>query len=226
MKKIILSAILAVAFIGTCAAQKKSKKDKGFEGKIVYEIVYDQLPEMLEPYAAMLPKEAITYIKGNVVRLEQNTMGVLTVNVIDNVKKTGFMLMDQFGTKTAYEMEASDFPADPKKEADDYEITYTEETKEIAGFKCKKVDIKHKTDGTTAYAWVTEEISGTNKNYSFLKGFALEYLVNAPNEMVLVFKAKTVEKMKIDKAYFEIPKDYEKKKMSDLQKQMEEMPKE
>ena len=41
--------------------------------------------------------------------------------------------------------------------------------------------------------------------------------------MTLVMKAKTIEKMKVDNSYFEIPKDYAQKPMSDLQKQMDQL---
>lgn len=221
MKKLFFSALL----IGANIIAFGQKNAKGLEAKLVFEIVYEELPELFEPYRAMLPKEMISYVKGSKIRVEQSTMGVTTVNVSDSDKKTGFMLMDQFGEKTAYTMEPADFEKESKNGSEDYEVTYTKETKEILGYNCVKVDLTNKLDGSTAYAWVTEEIKATTKNYSFLKGFALEYSVHTDNEMTIVMKVKSLEKMKVANTYFEIPKDYTKKSMSDLQKQMEEMQK-
>lgn len=220
LNKIILLSALGLT---TFAFTTGGGKSKAFEGKITFEITYDELPEMLEPYRAMLPKETVTYIKGSKTRVEQNTMGANIVNVVDNEKKTGFMLMDQMGEKVAYTMDPKDFENETKKSAEDVEVTYTKETKEIAGYTCTKAEIKNKKDNSVAYAWVTDKIAGANKQYAYLKGYPLEYSVNAQMGMTLVMKAKSIEKMKVESNYFEIPKDYPQKPMSDLQKQMEQM---
>lgn len=222
MKKIILSAlILGVSLSGF--AQKKEKKGKGLEAKITFEIIYEELPEMFEPYRAMLPKEMVNYVKGSKSRSEQGTMGVNTVTVTDSDKKTGFMLMDQMGAKNAYTMDAKDIEAEASSTADLYEATYTTETKEIAGYKCIKVDIKNKKDGSMTYAYVTKEIAGRNKAYTFLNEFALEYSIRTENEMTLVMRVKTLEKMKVTDTFFEIPKDYPVKTMAEFKKEMEKM---
>lgn len=219
LNKIILFAVAA----GLATLSFAPGKKKSFEGKILFEITYEELPEMLEPYRAMLPKETTTYIKGTKSRVEQNTMGQTIVNVTDSEKKTGFMLMDGMGEKTAYTIESKDFESENKKSQENVEVTYTKETKDISGYKCTKVEIKDKKEGNTVFAWVTEDIQGASKQYSYLKGFPLEYSINAQMGMTMVMKAKTIEKMKVADSYFEIPKDYAKKPMSELQKQMEQM---
>jgi hypothetical protein len=221
-KKIILSALMICAsFAGF--AQKKGKKSKGLEAKITFEIVYEELPEMFEPYRAMLPKELISYVKGAKSRMEQGTMGVNTVTVTDSEKKTGFMLMDQMGSKNAYTMDPKDIEKEAEATAGIYEATYTTETKEIAGYKCTKVDIKNKKDGSNSYAFVTKEIPGSNKTYSFLNDFALEYSIHTENEMTMIMKVKSLEKIKVADSYFEIPKDYPVKTMTEFQNEMEKM---
>ena len=219
MKNLLFLAFL----IGATSFSFGQKKTGSLEAKLVYEIDYEELPEMLEPYRAMLPKEIICYLKESKMRMEQTAMGVATVNVTDSEKKTGFMLMDQFGTKTAYTLDENDLKEESQNSSENYDINYTTETKEIAGYTCNKVIIKDKVEGTESYAYVTNEIKATNKNYAFLKGFALEYSVHTTNEMTIVMKVKTVEKMKVPKSFFEIPKDYEKKPMSDMKKEMEKM---
>jgi len=222
-KKIIAGILLLGVTVAAGFAPATAGKDKGLEAKIVYEIVYEELPEMFEPYAAMLPKEMVSYVKGAKVRVEQSVMGVTTVSVSDSEKKTGFMLMDQFGTKTAYTIDSKDMEKESTDASKNYDVTYTEETKEIAGYKCKKAEIKNKADGVVTNAWVTEQIKGTNKQYPFLKGFALEYNVHNDNGMTIAMKVKTFEKMKVPNEYFEIPKEYTKKTMADFQKEMEKM---
>lgn len=217
-------AFVLAAVAGMSVLSFAPGKKKPFEGKIVYEVSYDDLPEMLEPYKNMLPKETIAYVKGSKTRIEQNMMGSLTVNVIDTKEKTGFMLMDLMGSKTAYTMDPKDFEKDTKT-PENYEVTYTKETKDIAGFKCTRVDVKDKTNEHTFSAWVTEEIEGSNKQLSYLKGFPLEYSVSGQMGMTISMKAKTVEETKLPGTLFDIPDGYEKKTMSDLQKQMEQMQK-
>jgi Domain of unknown function (DUF4412) len=222
MQKLILTALLlGVSLSGF--AQKKGKKAKGLEAKMTFEIIYEELPEMFEPYRAMLPKEMVSYVKGSKSRMEQGTMGVNTVTVSDSEKKTGFMLMDQMGTKNAYTMDSKDIEKEAASTADLYEATYTTETKEIAGYKCTKVDIKNKKDGTLSYAYVTKEIPGNNKTYSFLNDFALEYSIHTENDMTMVMRVKTFEKMKVADSFFEIPKDYPVKTMAEFQKEMEKL---
>lgn len=217
-KIILLSAAVGL----TALSFTTDKKAKPFEGKITFEINYDELPEAIEPYRAMLPKETVTYVKGPKTRVEQTTMGTTVVTVVNSEKKTGFMLMDQFGGKTAYTMDAKDFDKDAKT-PENMEVTYTKETKEIAGYKCTKAEIKDKKDGNVMTAWVTDEISGSNKQLSYLKGYPLEYTVKAQMGMTMTMKAKTIDKTKVEDGMFEIPKDYTQKPMSDLQKQMQQM---
>ena len=133
------------------------------------------------------------------------------------------MFMYKMGKKNAYTMDTKDIEKESSATADLYEATYTTETKEIAGYKCTKVDIKNKKDGSTSYAYVSKEIPGSNKTYSFLNDFALEYSIHTDNEMTMVMKVKTLEKMKVADSFFEIPKDYPVKTMADFQKEMEKM---
>lgn len=216
IKKLVYSAFLLAA---TSICFSFAKKDKGFQAKLTYEIIYEELPEMLEAYASMLPKEMIQYVKGPKMRIEQSAMGSVTITVVDSKKKSGFILMDQFGDKTAYVMDKKDFEAEASASQPTLEYVYTEETKTIAGYSCKKVEIKNNKENTTDYAWVTNEITASNtRQYPGLKGYPLEYSVHAAMGMALTMKVKTIEKMEVNDSFFKIPAGYTKKTMADLQK--------
>lgn len=216
MKKNLLFTLGTVAVVGAFSFTNPTPAEN-FEGKITYEISYEELPEAIEPYAAMLPKESTSYHKGKKSRTEQNTMGGQTITIVDMEKKVGYIVMDMMGMKSAYKMEESDLEAG-NKEGDKFDIKYTNETKTIAGYVCKKVEITSKDDKSVTYAYVTDKIEGMNNSkMNYLKGFPLEYTVKA-NGMEMSIKAKSISKEKVSDAFFTLPSGYDVKPISELYK--------
>ena len=105
---------------------------------------------------------------------------------------------------------------------------YTDETKEVAGYKCKKAEVTIKTkEGKeeTLNVFYTEEIptSDVKSVYKGLKGFPLEYVINQKG-MKMQFTATKVSKESIADTKFEISKDgYTETTMEELQKAMMKM---
>ena len=102
-----------------------------FEGKISYSIDYE-LPEIMEAQRSMLPTEMITYCKKSSSRVEQKTaMGdQIVISNIENGEST--LLMNMMGQKMAIEVgKQSSKETTPS-------ITYSNENKTIAGYKCNK----------------------------------------------------------------------------------------
>ncbi len=211
-----------IVAIGLSISAFTLNAQKSFQGKIVYEINYEEVPEMLEPYLDMLPKEATTYVKDEKTRVEQSTMGVVSVNVTDSKNKTGFLLMDQFGEKSAYEMTENDMKRSQTNPIENFDVNYTNETKEIAGFTCTKVEIKDKKDGNVVNVWITKNIKAKSQTYTFIDGFPLEYTVKA-NSMTITMKTKSIDKAKVSDDYFKIPNEYTKKPYKELLDKMEQM---
>lgn len=210
MKTKILSLLSAILLIGGVSAQT-------FEGKITYSIEYE-LPEAMEAQRSMLPTESITYITKGHVRVENKTM-LGDQNVItDTKKKTSVLLINMMGKKVAIKMGGEDEENDNKPK-----ITYSKETKTIAGYKCKKATIEVKdAAGETQEmeVYYTEDIPAeANDKFPGLKGFPLEYTINSQG-MVMTMSAKTVSKERVSKSLFEIPEGYEEMTMEEFKGSM------
>ena len=188
-----------------------------FEGKITYSIDYE-LPEIMEAQRSMLPTEMITYCKKKSSRVEQKTtMGdQIVISNIENGEST--ILMNMMGQKMAIEVGKQN-----NKESTP-SITYSNENKTIAGYKCKKatytVFIEEQQDSISMDLYYTPEIPPIyNAQFKELKGLPLEYTINTQG-MTMTFEAKSVENTKLSKSLFEIPKDYEIMSLDAFKKMM------
>lgn len=213
MKKYFLSLITLVAF-GFSFAQN-------FEGEVKMDIEYVEIPEAMEMYESMLPKQMTWKIKGEKTRMEQEVMGMTQATIIDNKAKKSVTLMNQMGQKLAL---TADLSNEDGEEDGETTVEVTKETKEIAGYKCKKALVTSP-DGTMLEVWFTEDLPAINNpNASFstkIKGFPMQYNVN--NEaagMSMTMTVNKVEKKEIADTEFEIPEGYEEMTMEEFQEQM------
>ena len=102
------------------------------------------------------------------------------------------------------------------EEGPDAEVVYSDETKEIVGYLCKKATVKIKeknSDKVTEHTvYYTEELGPgfSNQNHPFFKdinGVMLEYSM-AEDDIKMKFSAIKVEKKKVSESEFEIPEGY------------------
>lgn len=212
MKKLFWSTL--VVLMG-CAVQLNAQS---FEGKMTMKIEYEEVPEEYEPYMSMFPKESQLYVKGKKTRIEQNTMGGTNITIMDSETNKGFIIMNMMGMKNAYEMNTADMAK--AAEGPKPTITYKDETKEIAGYKCKKAELKYEGEEEPMILWYTEEITDVyNQQYSNigLKGSVMEYTV-AANGMVMTMSVKEIKKEKVSEDMFKVPEGYEVKPYEELMK--------
>ena len=209
---LILSAIILLA---SCKTQKNStaKSTPSFEGKLVYSLTFEDLPAEYEAYASMFPKEMTMYVKGEKSRTEQPSGMGNTITIVDSKEKSMFIILDMMGMKNAYKLTPEEMEKQ-KGSASKPEIVYSDETKTIAGYTCKKAEITQ--DGLTSTVYYTEEIpSGHSKNFGDLKGFPMEYTIKA-NGMTIVTEVKSVSTEKISDKFFAVPEGYEIKPYSEF----------
>lgn len=218
MKKIILLISLSIFCIIKINAQNKSN----FEGTIKYSISFEESGLPPEAMAMMKDAETVTYIKGDKYRIDMNLPMQSTSTIVDNKNKNSVTLMNIMGKKFLIKMNEANI----KKEQDaapETTIKYTNETKVIAGYKCKKAEITEKGGkGIVINVFYTEEIpaNGTKPVYKGLKGFPLEYSVNQGG-MDMRFTAKSISKETVADSKFEIPKEgYTETTLEELQKTM------
>lgn len=178
MKKLFLAVLTSTGLFST--AQN--------EGTVLYEMMIEGLPA---EQASMMGDMTMKVVwKGDKVYSEQSSMMYEIKSVSD--EKGTLLLMDQMGNKFYTKIDPHDSKYQ-EKEIPDYQIEYTNDTKKIAGYECKKAIIKSKSrDGKefTADIWYTDQIpnfyekqrytSKRNQGTIFLKqikGTPLEYTI-------------------------------------------------
>ena len=193
MKKLLLAVILLTAFIAESAfAQKKIT-----EGIITFEIIVDG--EMEGMMAAMLPSEILMKFKGSKSRTEM-ALAMMENVAISNQKapEAGFVLIDAMGSKYAMKVDAK-MVEEQKKSMPEFEITESAETKEIAGFICKKAIVKNKSNNEESTIYYTAQLpyfeNSLNAQFSGLKGMPLEFSSKMAGATITL-RAKTFEKVK------------------------------
>jgi GLPGLI family protein len=223
MKKIILTALIAVLSGFSVSAQKNTP----FEGTVKYSISFEGSGLPPEALTMLNGAESVTYIKGDKRRTDLNMAIQSTSSYMDTKTKTIVTLMDIMGQKYLIRMNEADL----KKEEDKTpEVTYKylDETKEIAGYKCKKAEATVKTkEGKQEVVniFYTEEIppSDMKAAYKGLKGFPMEFIMYQSG-MKMSFTTKSVSKEAVADNKFEIPKEgYTETTMEEFQKSMMKM---
>lgn len=204
MKKILLSffAFLLTGFVYS----------QSFEGVIEFKI---ESPGIDESMKSMMPKKTTSFIKDQKVRTEMdNPMTGKSITIVDNEQKKVFQLMNMGGAKKCIVIDIDD--EDENKES---EINKLEETKEIAGYTCKKVEIIQ--DENITIAWVTDEIQApANRKFNEkLDGFPLSYEVEN-NGITMIMTATNIEEKRVNNSKFVVPQGYEKISMEKAQQMM------
>ncbi|MBC7865535.1 MAG: DUF4412 domain-containing protein [Bacteroidia bacterium] len=190
------------------------------EGKVLYEISYPDA-DIPDEQMAMMPTEAKMFFKNLSSRMEMKMgMGMDNVMIFDNKNKVMTMLMDMMGNKMAVKFTEADIKEKRVKEGkQDYEVKITDETKEIAGFKCKKAILTGK-DGTFDL-YFTDQISFKNgdwaSEYKGIDGFPLQYKISQ-GSLIMQMTAKSVTKEKVEDSMFVVPSDFKPMTTEELQK--------
>jgi hypothetical protein len=90
------------------------------------------------------------------------------------------------------------------------EISYLDETKEIAGYSCKKARIKTASTTNPVEVYFTDRINSImqiNRDWKDFKGFPLQYTLEMEG-IVMMMTAISVSSEKIADSLFVIPADY------------------
>ncbi len=203
-KLVVLMISIVVLGVTACAGDGEGGKIK-WTGKIKYTLDYD-LPEAYESQRAMLATEMTCYIGKGFTRVEQtSTIGdQITINNISTGVTT--VLMDLMGKKIAISTE-------DVEDADKVEpqIEYLDETKEIAGYSCKKAVYTIMKEGqeTVFEVFYTEDLPAeANTQFKGIEGFPMEYVIEAQG-MVITYSAIEVVEEKVNKSLGEVPSGYE-----------------
>lgn len=213
MKKFILIASALFLVIGTTTVQAQKPFKKAI---ITYTISYDGTWDAAT--LAQQPNEQKVKVMGKKSKTEIISPGAEVATINNGYDSSMIILLDVPSMGWKYYMKT---PKDKilEKMAEDKqpEIKYTEETKEIAGFTCKKAEYITEDeygDKITTIVWYNETVGGPEMNFggnfSGLKGFPMEYTIET-EEGKITYTVTVVQtkKVKFSDTDFLIPTDYE-----------------
>jgi len=215
MKKNLTLSWLVLTIFALFSFQTFAKE---FKGVITYKITVEG-SGVTEEMKTMMPKTMVMTIKGNKARSEMVMSMGKTVSISDGDNKTAITLMDMMGQKIAIQ---SNYEEIMKEMADSPEakVEVTGETKEIAGYTCKKAVVTIPEEEMEIIVYFTEELGTSalnfdNPQFKDINGVMLEF--EMPNESFSMhFTAISVEKKNVEDSEFTIPEGYQVKTKEEL----------
>lgn len=205
MKKVLFILLLTGLITGSCNYTNPKYINEGvieYDAKVVDES---------HPMASLAPGKMTVRFKNNLFAAEMSTMGLFTTTFIANpIKKQLIQLVKVFEIKQACIDDEKAIEAD--NAAYKVDLEETGETKEIAGYKCKKVIATMADDPTIKFdVWYTEQLNVTAPNfanpYNKIKGMLMEYRLKKFG-LEMSFTATNVQKEEVPDETFELPAYY------------------
>ncbi len=205
MRTIIVTALLFAVFALNTEA-------KEFKGIITYKISYN-MPDMDPQMASMMPKIMTYYISGNMSKTEISSSMFKNIHIIDAENQIVYDLYDMMGQKF-YTKEGKEEIEDQIAKEDEPTLKFVDETKEIAGYECKKVIITIEEEGKSMTFNVyyapklgSKALNFNNSMFKDIDGALMEFeIIEGMGNMKM--EAISVEKKKLKDSDFEIPEGY------------------
>jgi GLPGLI family protein len=215
--------LFSILFFGFAViANAVSGQEKLKEGKITFEIEVLNAEEMDDQMLAMMPKEMTVYFKDGKSRGEMDMMGGKMITISNDKEGETITLMDLMGRKQAIKTTKEDMEKERAKMGE-YEVKITDETRMIAGYKCKKaiITFKDKTENNEMTVWFTEDLEAVHASkyaWKGIDGYMLEFSVDQRG-MGMKFSCKEVMQQKVADEMFTIPEGYTIMTQEELSKQ-------
>jgi hypothetical protein len=190
------------------------------EGKLFYDISYQNLNADVKRNEHLLPHDASFYFKDKKTRMEMGLGGKgKNSTIYDGETKKTTVLLNIFGKKFALIQTDSELVEVKKSLRTDTisketSVVVVEEYKTIADKRCQKalVYIKTPYDTIINECWFTKELPPYNTendpNLKSINGFLMQYSITE-NGMTMVMKVKMIQSIPIEDRMFEIPATYQ-----------------
>lgn len=201
-----LSLILLILF-GTTTLFAQS-----FEGVIEVEITYEDLSVEMKPYASMLPSTMTTHVKGNISKtVTPSSMGETTV-IADSETGEILTLQDMMGNKIAVRTNTNDV-----EKEEEPEVQFSDETKEILGYKCKKAYFEN--EGAEMTIFYTEELPNLVSEAALkqIKGYPMQSIL-VTEQFTQTSTVKSIKEEKVKKIKMEVPADFNEMTLEEIKK--------
>lgn len=203
LKKVALS--LALTAIGFAANAQKNIT----EGVITYSVT-----------ANGQQTEAKNYFKGDSSSY-QTKQGPADIKILSN-QKADFLVILVDVPVASMKKAAVATPADMEQMKDrepSYTSTSTTETQTIAGYKCKKVQVKDSKSGSNFDVWVTNDVNTPSNNltkyFTNIGGFPVKFSTLQMGQKIDV-TLKSISEEKVKPGTFSIPADFDRITIQEL----------
>ncbi len=206
-----------VLLFAICAMSKSIVMAQITEGHISYKMdVSSDDPDMAMAASMMQGSKMEMYFKDKATRVEMNMGAMMNVTSITNENSGNVLiLMGGMMGKNAVQTTIAETEQSNAENMPNYEVTFSDETKVIEGYTCKKAILTDE-DGNESVFWYTEEIKMSKKGQNYLNeeipGMAMQYdMNNGGLKMTLtVTKVETALDKKTSKSLFEttVPEGY------------------
>lgn len=182
-----------------------------FMGSITFKYSYEGRELEATEKAQMPTDQTMTFGLGK-VKTEINLPSGNIITIYDVTTKETTMLLDIMGQKLAVVKKQDE---DTKKKMEEQtkgvKIDYPDESKQIAGYNCKKAVVTKGDTTITLFFAPDLKFSGVNEMqiYKDIDGIVLESISpTQDDELTMKIKATKIEKRKVKKKEFKIPGDY------------------
>lgn len=219
-KRYLLLLLLICAFSSGAVAQKT------FKGRIIYKLSY---PGSMIDYAELqnMPVTAVVYTKNNLVRTEMPGVGLSQVKIADGNTRTVSTLLDILREKYVITVNQQQIE-NALRTMPQARITFTNETKEILGYTCRKAEAVVYDDMGNEYVseiYYTEAYSGTAFNfdlpYNTIPGLMLEYQIRV-GPLNIHYEAQSIRgRLFVGNKHFRIPRDYQSTNFEELRDRLQ-----
>jgi GLPGLI family protein len=208
MKKSILTLLLVLCCQVLINAQIT-------EGHFTYKIdVSSDEPDMQMALGMMQGSKMDLYFKDKMTRVEMNMGAMMNFTSITNENDgTILTLMGGVMGKNAIQSTIEETEKMNADKMPKYEVTFSDETKTIEGYNCKKAILTDE-EGNESVFWYTEEISISKRGQNFMNeeipGMAMQYDMNNNGIKMTMTVSKIEKSLNDSKSLFDmtVPSGY------------------
>ncbi|MFA7381594.1 MAG: hypothetical protein WC150_14140 [Bacteroidia bacterium] len=195
-------ALFAVTFFTLLAAQAQLN-----EGVAYYSVTYPSLKPEMRKYLNVLPSTMVFTFRHHMFVSEVLTSGSYSRTIGDARSRDLTILAEMKGRKVMVRRSGYNYEELKPKVF----VTLSNETKMIAGYRCKKADVitlDYENNTSNAVIWYCDSIGSPSfsyeQHYPQIKGLMMEYTVKQ-GDIEMVYTVTKVEAKPVDKNVFVIP---------------------
>ena len=201
MKKLLALALSTTIGISSFAQKVVSELTLVYDASISSGSAEPRMADALDGSTTTL------YIKGHLSRVEMVSALFSSTTIHDSKSGNAVVLREVSGQKLLIRMNSDNWQ-EKNKRYKDIEFKNTGETKNIAGYNCKKAVATLK-DGSSFVVYYTPDLIPENRNYDYqfrsLNGLPLEYELNM-GKMTIEYTVSKVNLNPVPASKFDIPK--------------------